>query len=209
MTFDSTGCFHWCSAREVEECTLTRLPDDDDGDYNQAMWLMPSYSSEKNTLLPSVLMVITIMMDDDDTILLSCGRFSFFHILFISNIIITIIITIIYRQEATMTMFAGHVIVAIFAEPDSPLLGLRWRRELPVFLSLEIWKCFRSCSLFLQKSDHTFKIMFLEIWSCHWGRRTSTTAIFGTLFLSGTLSSWKGGENISVVQYSATHFAKP
>ena len=24
MTFDSTGCFHWCSAREVEECTLTR-----------------------------------------------------------------------------------------------------------------------------------------------------------------------------------------
>ena len=86
-------------------------------------------------------MVITIMMDYD-TIMLSCGRFSFFHIFFISNIIITItitiIITIIYRQEATMTMFAGHVIVAIFAEPDSPLLGLRWRRELPVFLSLEI-----------------------------------------------------------------------
>ena len=52
---------------------------------------------------------------------------------FISNMIITIIITIILtiiitvtsRQEATMTMFAGHVIVAIFAEPDSPLLGLR------------------------------------------------------------------------------------
>ena len=55
MTFDSTGCFHWCSAREVEECTLTRCldrdqedgvhdDDDDDGDdddgdddYNQAM----------------------------------------------------------------------------------------------------------------------------------------------------------------------------
>ena len=24
MTFDSTGCFHWCSARDVDECTLTR-----------------------------------------------------------------------------------------------------------------------------------------------------------------------------------------
>ena len=53
MTFDSTGCFHWCSAREVEECTLTRCldgdhededhddgddnGDDEVGDYNQAM----------------------------------------------------------------------------------------------------------------------------------------------------------------------------
>ena len=24
MTFDSTGCFHWCSSRAVEECTMTR-----------------------------------------------------------------------------------------------------------------------------------------------------------------------------------------
>jgi len=29
------------------------------------------------------------------------------------------------RQEATVTMFSGHVIIAIFAEHDSPLLGLR------------------------------------------------------------------------------------
>ena len=28
-------------------------------------------------------------------------------------------------QEATVTMFSGHVIVAIFADEDSPLLGLR------------------------------------------------------------------------------------
>ena len=35
------------------------------------------------------------------------------------------IIIIMIRQEATMTMFAGHVIVAIFAEAESPLLGLR------------------------------------------------------------------------------------
>ena len=28
-------------------------------------------------------------------------------------------------QEATVTMFSGHVIVAIFADGDSPLLGLR------------------------------------------------------------------------------------
>ena len=24
MTFDSTGCFHWCSSRAIEECTMTR-----------------------------------------------------------------------------------------------------------------------------------------------------------------------------------------
>ena len=28
--------------------------------------------------------------------------------------------------QATVTMFSGHIIVAIFAEPDSPLLGLRF-----------------------------------------------------------------------------------
>ena len=52
MTFDATGCFHWCSSRLIEECTLT-------------------------------------------------------------------------REESTVTMFAGHIIVAIFADEDSPLLGLR------------------------------------------------------------------------------------
>ena len=29
------------------------------------------------------------------------------------------------RQEATVTMFAGHIIVAIFAESTDPVLGLR------------------------------------------------------------------------------------
>lgn len=52
MTYDATGCFHWCTSRSVDECTLS-------------------------------------------------------------------------RQEATVTMFSGHIIVAIFAEQDSPLLGLR------------------------------------------------------------------------------------
>ena len=52
MTFDATGCFHWCSSRLIEECMLT-------------------------------------------------------------------------REESTVTMFAGHIIVAIFADEDSPLLGLR------------------------------------------------------------------------------------
>merc|ERR550519_763322 len=52
MSFDSTGCFHWCPSKTVDECTLT-------------------------------------------------------------------------RQEATVTMFASHIIIAIFAESDSPLLGLR------------------------------------------------------------------------------------
>ena len=32
---------------------------------------------------------------------------------------------LICRQDAALTMFAGHVVVAVFAEPDSPLLGLR------------------------------------------------------------------------------------
>ena len=70
----------------------------------------------KNALLPSVLMVIAMMR----MMIQSCFHGEDFPF-FISNIIIIII----SRQEATMTMFAGHVIVAIFAEPDSPLLGLR------------------------------------------------------------------------------------
>ena len=52
MCFDATGCFHWCSSRSIEECTLT-------------------------------------------------------------------------RETCTMTMFTGHIIVALFADDDSPLLGLR------------------------------------------------------------------------------------
>ena len=32
---------------------------------------------------------------------------------------------IMTRQEATVSMLSGHVIVAIFADADSPLLGLR------------------------------------------------------------------------------------
>ena len=27
MSFDSTGCFHWCVGRTAEECTLTRQGD--------------------------------------------------------------------------------------------------------------------------------------------------------------------------------------
>ena len=30
------------------------------------------------------------------------------------------------RQEATVTMFAGHIVVAVFAEDDNPTLGLRY-----------------------------------------------------------------------------------
>ena len=29
------------------------------------------------------------------------------------------------RQEAAMTILQDHVIIAVFAEPDSPLIGLR------------------------------------------------------------------------------------
>ena len=31
----------------------------------------------------------------------------------------------LHRQEATVTMFAGHIVIGIFADDDSPLLGLR------------------------------------------------------------------------------------
>ena len=31
----------------------------------------------------------------------------------------------IFRQEATVTMFAGHIVIAIFSDETSPLLGLR------------------------------------------------------------------------------------
>ena len=32
--------------------------------------------------------------------------------------------------QATVTMFSGHIIVAIFAEANSPLLGLRFPSEM-------------------------------------------------------------------------------
>ena len=33
----------------------------------------------------------------------------------------------IFRQEATVTMFAGHIVVSVFADEDSPMLGLRYK----------------------------------------------------------------------------------
>ena len=52
MKYDSTGMFHWCSARPIEDCILD-------------------------------------------------------------------------RNQAAMTVFSGHVVVCLFADPDSPLIGLR------------------------------------------------------------------------------------
>ena len=31
----------------------------------------------------------------------------------------------VYRQEATVTIFAGHIVIGIFADDSSPLIGLR------------------------------------------------------------------------------------
>ena len=52
MKYDSTGMFHWCPARPIEECILD-------------------------------------------------------------------------RNQAAMTVLNGHVVVCLFADPDSPLIGLR------------------------------------------------------------------------------------
>lgn len=52
MKYDSTGMFHWCSARPIEDCILD-------------------------------------------------------------------------RNQAAMTVLSGHVVVCLFADPDSPLIGLR------------------------------------------------------------------------------------
>ena len=30
-----------------------------------------------------------------------------------------------FRQEATVTIFAGHIVIGIFADDSSPLIGLR------------------------------------------------------------------------------------
>ena len=83
MTFDSTGCFHWCSSRAVEECTMTRQE--------------------------VVFMIIIIIL------------VTFFVLSWWME-------TTSWSEwfQATVTMFSGHIIVAIFAEPDSPLLGLRF-----------------------------------------------------------------------------------
>lgn len=52
MKYDSTGMFHWCPARAIEDCILD-------------------------------------------------------------------------RNQAAMTVLNGHVVVCLFADPDSPLIGLR------------------------------------------------------------------------------------
>ena len=39
-------------------------------------------------------------------------------------------VAIVTMFQATVTMFSGHIIVAIFAEANSPLLGLRFPSEM-------------------------------------------------------------------------------
>ena len=53
--------------------------------------------------------------DDDDDDYGGCK--------FVSIIVVT-------TFQATVTMFSGHIIVAIFAEANSPLLGLRFPSEM-------------------------------------------------------------------------------
>ena len=46
------------------------------------------------------------------------------------------------RQDATVTMFAGHIVIAVFAEDDNPILGLRY--ILP-YVCVCVCACVRTC----------------------------------------------------------------
>lgn len=81
MKYDSTGMFHWSSAKSLEECILV---------------------SELKIKLHNHF---------------SCTLFNFTRVSFYLNFQ--------DRNQAAMTVLNGHVVVCLFADPDSPLIGLR------------------------------------------------------------------------------------
>lgn len=73
MKYDSTGMFHWCPARNLEDCILVSFR-------------IKFHSQEQ---------------------------------------LVNLIIKFQDRNQAAMTVLNGHVVVCLFADPDSPLIGLR------------------------------------------------------------------------------------
>ena len=60
-------------------------------------------------------------------------------------------------SQATVTMFSGHIIVAIFAEADSPLLGLRFASSM-IYLESQLKKMLqRDQNHCLQKPNDAVK----------------------------------------------------
>lgn len=89
MKYDSTGMFHWSSAKSLEECILVS-------------YVVKSYAVWQCGV------VVTAIPHMDVCVLMSKISIFFQD-----------------RNQAAMTVLNGHVVVCLFADPDSPLIGLR------------------------------------------------------------------------------------
>lgn len=89
MKYDSTGMFHWSSAKSLEECILVS-------------YVVQSYDVWQCGV------VVTAILYTNMCVLMSKIKIFFQD-----------------RNQAAMTVLNGHVVVCLFADPDSPLIGLR------------------------------------------------------------------------------------
>ncbi|ETN82219.1 Calcium-activated BK potassium channel alpha subunit [Necator americanus] len=127
MKYDSTGMFHWCPARNLDECVLER--------HQAAMTVLNGH-------------VVVCLFADRDSPLIGLRNFimplraSNFHYHELKHVVIVgdleylrkewktlynlpKISILNERHQAAMTVLNGHVVVCLFADRDSPLIGLR------------------------------------------------------------------------------------
>ena len=105
--------------------------------------------------------------------------------------------------QATVTMFSGHIIVAIFAEANSPLLGLRFPSE------MQFWKIKNPLLLEDKNPLLEYKISTSGTWWCRWGLPISTITTCATLSFSATNSLYQGknsGQKMSIYRQSNITF---
>lgn len=103
MKYDSTGMFHWSPAKNLEDCILVRYFLRQNFFFRDKLanfrisqfWILVKGGLKK--IWNNVM----------------CG-FNFFSLHTKKD-----------RNQAAMTVLNGHVVVCLFADPDSPLIGLR------------------------------------------------------------------------------------
>ena len=116
MKYDSTGMFHWTPARSIEDCILVRF---------RFSFLMQIYLDGMQSK--------TVGSSDTDPSdkfpnKVSCLRLSMAASISSALQFIRLKKTFLLpqdRNQAAMTVLNGHVVVCLFADPDSPLIGLR------------------------------------------------------------------------------------
>ena len=155
MKYDSTGMFHWCPARSIEECILVRQK------LNFCACILPNievylgwFADKKNTGTcmrhgsknyyrdlqcnsdsnAAIQFHVTVVVLGwvlhtavNVTIVQSLGpsRKQTPFLLTIATFITSKWLLLQDRNQAAMTVLNGHVVCCLFADPDSPLIGLR------------------------------------------------------------------------------------